>query len=169
MAVHDILAAEDFRHRGRARACHARTAKALNLSQSAASSAISGLGQQFGLKLFHRVGHDSMLMTEFSRMERGRLTIHASRTTARRTTGALSADSHKTYLVQLPEAVKAEKLADGLRLVRRCYRVFTLASDHASLDTMRGMTRVPSRKSRVRESSRLGSVRTKPNGLATRP
>ncbi len=83
-----------------------RAAEALNLTQSAASSAISALEQQFGLKLFHRVGRGitlteagrfffqearailarvqsaEMAMGEFSGMARGRLTIHASQTIA---------------------------------------------------------------------------------------
>jgi DNA-binding transcriptional LysR family regulator len=83
-----------------------RAAEALNLTQSAASSAISALEQQFGLKLFHRVGRNITLteagrcffdeakailarvhsaeaaMAEFSGMARGRLTIHASQTIA---------------------------------------------------------------------------------------
>src|SRR5271165_6394705 len=76
-----------------------------------------------------------------------------------------------TYLVQLPEAAKPEKSADGMGLVRRCYSAlaFAPASDHTPLDTTRGMTRVTSGKSRVRESRLPGSVRAKPNGLATRP
>ncbi|HEX3954482.1 MAG TPA: hypothetical protein VHW90_12965, partial [Stellaceae bacterium] len=42
-------------------------------------------------------------------------------------------------------------------------------SDYPSLDTERGPMRVTSGKSRVRESRLPGSVRAKPNGLATRP
>jgi DNA-binding transcriptional LysR family regulator len=83
-----------------------RAAETLNLTQSAASSAISLLEQQFGLKLFHRVGRGIVLteagkfllvearaivvrvksaeeaMREFTGLTRGRLTIHASQTIA---------------------------------------------------------------------------------------
>ncbi|OZB39248.1 MAG: hypothetical protein B7X48_09895 [Acidiphilium sp. 34-60-192] len=56
-------------------------------------------------------------------------------------------------------------------LVRRCYGALALApaSDHTSLETTRGVTRVTSGKSRVRESRPPGSVRAKLNGRATRP
>jgi DNA-binding transcriptional LysR family regulator len=81
-----------------------RAAEALNLSQSAVSSAISLLEQQFGLNLFHRVGRGIVLteagrfllpearvmlsrarsvedaIREFSGLRRGRITIHASQT-----------------------------------------------------------------------------------------
>ena len=81
-----------------------RASEALNLSQSAVSSAISLLEQQFGLNLFHRVGRGIVLteagrfllpearvmlsrarsvedaIREFSGLRRGRITIHASQT-----------------------------------------------------------------------------------------
>ena len=81
-----------------------RAAEALNLTQSAASSAISLLEQQYGVRLFHRVGRGitlteagkfflgearailartqsaEMALGEFSALARGRLTIHASQT-----------------------------------------------------------------------------------------
>ncbi len=76
----------------------------LNLTQSAVSAAIAALEQEFGLKLFHRVGRGISLteagkfflieargilgraestrtaMAELSGLERGRLSIHASQT-----------------------------------------------------------------------------------------
>jgi DNA-binding transcriptional LysR family regulator len=81
-----------------------RAAESLHLSQSAVSSAISLLEQQFGLNLFHRVGRGIVLteagrfllpearvmlararsvedaVKEFSSLTRGRITIHASQT-----------------------------------------------------------------------------------------
>jgi DNA-binding transcriptional LysR family regulator len=81
-----------------------RAGEFLNLTQSAVSSAIAALEQEFSLKLFHRVGRGIVLteagkfflpearailaraqstraaMGEFSGLARGRLTIHASQT-----------------------------------------------------------------------------------------
>lgn len=81
-----------------------RAGEYLNLTQSAVSSAIAALEQEFGLKLFHRVGRgiiqteagkffliearailsrvqaSKAAMSEFSGLIRGRLTIHASQT-----------------------------------------------------------------------------------------
>ena len=83
-----------------------RAAETLNLTQSAASSAISLLEQKYGIKLFHRIGRGIALteagkffleearailaraqsaeaaLGEFSGLARGRLTIHASQTIA---------------------------------------------------------------------------------------
>ena len=83
-----------------------RAAEFLNLTQSAASSAISLLEQEYGVRLFHRVGRGialteagrffleearailarvqsaEMALGEFSGLSRGRLTIHASQTIA---------------------------------------------------------------------------------------
>ena len=81
-----------------------RAAEHLNLTQSAVSSAVAALEQEFGIKLFHRVGRGitqteagkfflveatAILaraeaartgMNEFTGLTRGRLTIHASQT-----------------------------------------------------------------------------------------
>jgi DNA-binding transcriptional LysR family regulator len=83
-----------------------RAAEILGVTQSAASASIAALEQQFGLKLFNRIGRGINLteagtlllaearavlaraqsaqnaMTEFSGLHRGRLTIHASQTIA---------------------------------------------------------------------------------------
>lgn len=81
-----------------------RAGEFLNLTQSAVSAAVAALEQEFGLKLFHRVGRGISLteagkfflteargilgraeaartaMAEFSGLVRGRLSIHASQT-----------------------------------------------------------------------------------------
>lgn len=81
-------------------------ARALNIAQSAVSSAISGLEERHGVKLFHRVGrrialteagtaflaearavlarvgHATMVLDEFAGLERGSLRVVASQTIA---------------------------------------------------------------------------------------
>ena len=80
------------------------------------------------------------------------------------------ARQHAAHLVHLPSTAKPEDPAHGLGLVRGCDRALPLAQPRITHPwAPRGMTRVTSGKSRVRESRMPGSVRAKPNGRATRP
>jgi len=74
-------------------------------------------------------------------------------------------------MAAVPPAPEPEGPVPELGSLQRDARTLSSArsKDHPPLDDERGMTRVTLGKSRVRESRMPGSVRAKPNGLATRP
>jgi len=98
-----------------------RAGEYLNLTQSAVSSAIAALEQEFSIKLFHRVGRGIIqteagkffltearailaraqstkaAMGEFSGLVRGRLTIHASQTISSYFPPAYLVSFHATF------------------------------------------------------------------------